>query len=425
MKYLIQLLLILPLAGFAQKTLFLGGIAHLGNGEKIQSSAISIENGKFDFVVDATTIRINPNDFDTIIHIYDYHVYPSFISTNTTLGISEISAVRASNDFNETGNFKPHVRSLIAFNAESKIIPTIRTNGVLLAQVSPQGGTISGTSSVMKLDGWNWEDAAQKQDDGIHLNWPSYFRQTGWWAEPGDIVKTDNYKKKTKELNLYLTKAKAYFDSKSPEIDIEMEAMAGVFNGSKHLYIHANLKREMIDAVLMAQKFDIQTIVIVGAKEAHLISDFLSQNKVMVLLDRIHRLPRTQDEDVYLPYKQATLLHQAGIKFGFCYQGDMEAMGQRNLPFSAGTAVAYGLDYEQAVSALTLNIAQMLGIDKEVGSLESGKDATFFISEGDALDMIGNKVVRAYIQGNSIDLDNHQKQLDKKYRKKYGLEINQ
>jgi imidazolonepropionase-like amidohydrolase len=424
MKYFIQLLLILPVAAFAQKTLFLGAVAHLGNGQKIESSAISMENGKFDFVVDATSIRINPNDFDTIIHVYNHHAYPTFISTNTTLGISEISAVRASNDFNETGNFKPHVRSLIAFNAESKIIPTIRTNGVLLAQVSPQGGTISGTSSVMKLDGWNWEDAAQKQDDGIHLNWPSYFRQTGWWAEPGDIVKTDNYTKKTLELKQYLIKAQAYYKSNSSKVDIEMEAMTGIFNGTKHVYIHANLKREMMDAVLMAQEFDLKTIVIVGAKEAHLISDFLSQNNVMVLLDRIHRLPRTQDEDVYLPYKQAALLDQAGIKFGFCYQGDMEAMGQRNLPFSAGTAVAYGLDYEQAVSALSLNIAQMLGIDKEVGSLESGKEATFFISEGDALDMMGNKVVRAYIQGKSVDLDNHQKQLDRKYRKKYGLEVN-
>jgi imidazolonepropionase-like amidohydrolase len=424
MKYFIQLLLILPVAAFAQKTLFLGAVAHLGNGQKIESSAISMENGKFDFVVDATSIRINPNDFDTIIHVYNHHAYPTFISTNTTLGISEISAVRASNDFNETGNFKPHVRSLIAFNAESKIIPTIRTNGVLLAQVSPQGGTISGTSSVMKLDGWNWEDAAQKQDDGIHLNWPSYFRQTGWWAEPGDIVKTDNYTKKTLELKQYLIKAQAYYKSNSSKVDIEMEAMTGIFDGTKHVYIHANLKREMMDAVLMAQEFDLKTIVIVGAKEAHLISDFLSQNNVMVLLDRIHRLPRTQDEDVYLPYKQAALLDQAGIKFGFCYQGDMEAMGQRNLPFSAGTAVAYGLDYEQAVSALSLNIAQMLGIDKEVGSLESGKEATFFISEGDALDMMGNKVVRAYIQGKSVDLDNHQKQLDRKYRKKYGLEVN-
>jgi imidazolonepropionase-like amidohydrolase len=425
MKYFLSLLFLLPITSFAQKTLFLGATAHIGNGQKIESSAISVENGKFDFVVDATTIRVNPNDFDTIIHVYDHHAYPSFISTNTTLGITEISAVRASNDYNETGNFKPHVRSLIAFNAESKIIPTIRTNGILLAQVSPQGGTITGTSSVMKLDGWNWEDAAQKQDDGIHLNWPKYFVQRGWWAQPGEIEKTDNYESKIDEIKQYLTKAKAYYNSDSPKIDIEMEAMKGVFDGSKHIYIHANLKREMIDAILSAQEFGVKTFVIVGAKEAHLISDFLSSNNVMVLLDRIHRLPRTQDEDVYLPYKQATLLDKAGVKFGFCYQGDMEAMGQRNLPFSAGTAVAYGLEYEKAVAALSLNIAQMLGIDKQLGSLESGKEATFFISEGDALDMMGNKVVNAYIQGNEVDLDNHQKQLDRKYRKKYGLEINQ
>ena len=208
-----------------------------------------------------------------------------------------------------------------------------------MAQVSPQGGTITGTSSVMKLDGWNWEDAAQKQDDGIHLNWPKYFVQRGWWAQPGEIEKTDNYESKIDEIKQYLTKAKAYYNSDSPKIDIEMEAMKGVFDGSKHIYIHANLKREMIDAILSAQEFGVKTFVIVGAKEAHLISDFLSSNNVMVLLDRIHRLPRTQDEDVYLPYKQATLLDKAGVKFGFCYQGDMEAMGQRNLPFSAGVSI--------------------------------------------------------------------------------------
>lgn len=425
MKYILSILLILPFTVWAQKTLLLGGVAHIGNGETINSSAICIENGKFNFVVDASSIRINPNEFDTIINIYDHHVYPTFISTNTTLGITEISAVRATNDFNETGDFKPHVRSLIAYNTESKIIPTIRTNGVLLAQVSPQGGRISGTSSVMKLEGWNWEDAAQKQDDGLHLNWPKYFVQTGWWAQPGEIKKTEEYDNQLLELKNYLLKSKSYSNTKDKKLDIEMEAMSGLFDGSKNLYIHANLKREMMDAILMSKEMNIKNIVIVGAQEAHLIVDFLSQHKVGVILDRIHRLPSTQDQDVYLPYKQANILHEAGIKFGFCYQGDMEAMGQRNLPFSAGTAVAYGLPYEQAIAALSLHTAQMLGIDKEVGSLEEGKEATFFVSEGDALDMMTNKVVHAFIQGKAINLDNHQKQLDRKFRKKYGLEINQ
>ena len=187
----------------AQHTLFLGGTAHIGDGSKIETSAISIKDGKFEMVADARVIRIDPAAYDTIIHIYNQHVYPGFIATNTTLGITEIGAVRATNDYQETGTFKPHIRSLIAFNAESKIIPTIRSNGVLIAQVAPKGGRITGTSSVMKLDGWNWEDASQKVDDGIHLNWPSYFIQRGWWAEPGDIEKTERYNEQTDAINTY------------------------------------------------------------------------------------------------------------------------------------------------------------------------------------------------------------------------------
>ena len=123
------------------------------------------------------------------------------------------------------------------------------------------------------------------------------------------------------------------------------------------------------------------------------------------------------------PYKQASILHKAGVKFAFCYQGDMEAMGQRNLPFSAGTAVAHGLPYEEAVKALTLNTAEILGIDEHTGQIKAGMDATFFISKGDALDMMGNEVKHAFIKGQAIDLDNKQKVLNRKYRKKYGLEV--
>ena len=409
----------------AQHTLFLGGTAHIGDGSKIETSAISIKDGKFEMVADARVIRIDPAAYDTIIHIYNQHVYPGFIATNTTLGITEIGAVRATNDYQETGTFKPHIRSLIAFNAESKIIPTIRSNGVLIAQVAPKGGRITGTSSVMKLDGWNWEDASQKVDDGIHLNWPSYFIQRGWWAEPGDIEKTERYNEQTDAINTYFQKALAYHQNSEKEMDLELSAMSGLFDGSKQLYVHANLVREMTDAILFAAKFELDNMVIVGGKEAHLVADLLVKHEIPVILDRIHRLPNTSDADVDMPYKQAGLLYAAGVRIGFCYQGDMEAMGQRNLPFSAGTAVAYGLPYEEAIAALTLNTAKMLGIDKETGSLEVGKEATFFISRGDALDMRGNDVRFAFIQGKVVDLDNHQKALDRKFRNKYGLEIKQ
>jgi len=423
MRHLITLLAILPLFTFSQHILFLGGKAHIGNGESIDVSAIAINDGKIEMVANAKIIRINPQAYDTIIHIYDHHVYPGFISTNTTLGITEIGAVRATHDYNETGNFKPHVRSLIAYNAESSITPTIRSNGVLLAQVAPKGGRIAGTSSVMKLDGWNWEDAAQKVDDGIHLNWPRYYVQTGWWAEPGDIEKTEKYNALCNEVENYFTNAKSYFESNSSINDLQMRAMKGLFNGEKRLYIHANGEREITDAVLMAENMNIENIVIVGGQRAHKMTAFLKEHKVSVLLDRIHRLPSTEDSDVDMPYKQAKILYDAGIIFGFCYQGDMEAMGQRNLAFSAGTAVAHGLPYEQAVAALTHNTAKMLGIDDKVGTLLAGKEATFFVSKGDALDMMGNDVIYAYIQGKAVDLDNKQKALNRKFRTKYSLPI--
>ena len=424
MKHILLTVLFAPLIGFGQNILYLGGKAHLGNGEFIDVSAISVNNGKFEMVANAKTIRINPQAFDTIIHIYDHHVYPAFIATNTTLGITEISAVRATNDYRETGTFKPHVRSLIAYNAESVIIPTIRSNGVLLAQIAPQGGRITGSSSVMKLDGWNWEDAVLKADDGIHLNWPRYFVQTGWWAEPGDIKKTEEYDMQCQEMEDYFVKSKSFYESKSTVNDLPMMAMQGLFSGEKRLYIHANLQREMTDAILFAKKMGVKHMAIVGAREAHKMAAFLKENNIPVILDRIHRLPATESTGVDVPYKQASILYKAGVKFAFCYQGDMEAMGQRNLPFSAGTAVAHGLPYEEAVKALTLNTAEILGIDEHTGQIKAGMDATFFISKGDALDMMGNEVKHAFIKGQAIDLDNKQKVLNRKYRKKYGLEVN-
>ena len=187
-KFILTIIVILiTLNTMAQKPiLFIGGIAHIGNGEVIENSAISIKEGSFDIVADANLIRIDPTAFDTIIKIYGKHIYPSFIVPNTTLGITEIDAVRASRDFNEIGGINPNIRSLIAYNSDSKITKTIRTNGVLIAQVTPRGGLVSGQSSIMLLEGNNWEDAALKVDDGIHINWPNSYYNTGWWAEPGD-----------------------------------------------------------------------------------------------------------------------------------------------------------------------------------------------------------------------------------------------
>lgn len=408
--------LLLVVVTSAQKpTLFIGATAHLGNGKVIKTAAISMLNGKFDLVADASMIRIDPTAFDTIYKLYGKHIYPAFIVPNTTLGITEIDAVRASKDFRETGGLNPNIRTLIAYNSDSKVSKTVRTNGVLIAQVTPRGGTISGQSSVMHLDGWNWEDAALKTDDGIHLNWPNSYYYTGWWAEPGDSKKNKNYKKKVDEINQLFDKALAYTNSMN-STDLKMESMKGLFDGSKHLYIHANNAGDMRDAIYFAKKYSIPKMVIVGAEDALSISTLLAENNIPIILNRVHRLPKSQDSPIDEPYIQAKKLQDAGVLFCLSYEGDMEAMGARNLAFTAGTTVAYGQEYEDAVQSITLNTAEILGISDKVGSIEKGKNATFFISTGDALDMRTNDVTKAYINGVAVDLNNHQKELFEKYK---------
>ena len=396
-------------------TLYMGGIAHLGNGEKIENSVIVVKDGKFDIVADANRIRIDPSSFDTIIKIYGKHVYPAFISPNTTLGMTEIDAVRATKDFDEVGKFNPNVRSLIAYNTDSKILKTVRTNGVLITQATPRGGIISGSSSVMFLNGWNWEDAQLKSDDGIHLNWPSAYNTYGWWAQPGSTSKNMNYKKGVEEIKEYFEIAKSYYQHNT-EIDIELEAMKGLFNGTRNLYVNAGYPNEIRESIRYFKGIGVKNVVIVGAKGALDALPTLKEFKIPIILKRVHSLPSNEDAPIDEYFSLPSKLQDEGILFCFAYNGDMEAMGTRNLPFTAGTAVAYGLKYEHAISALSLNASIIFGVDKNSGSITRGKDATFFISTGDALDMIGNNVEHAFIKGKEVNLNNHQKELYDKYK---------
>ena len=400
----------------AQKTtLIMGGIAHLGTGEKIENSLIVIRDGKFDLVADASLVRIDPSAFDTVIRAYGKHIYPAFIAPNTTLGITEIDAVRASKDYNEVGSYNPNVRSQIAYNTDSKIIKTVRTNGVLVTQTTPRGGVISGLSSVMYLDGWNWEDATLKADDGIHLNWPSSFNTSGWWAEPGKTSKNKNYDDRVKEIKNYFEIAKSY-SKDDIKIDLELVSIKGLFEGTRNLYVHANYAKDIRESVRFFKKIGINNIVIVGGRDALNAISILKENNISIILERVHSLPVNEDAAIDQFYKLPSQLSENNILFCLSYSGDMEAMGTRNLPFTAGTAVAYGLDMEKAIASISLNTAIILGIEKTTGSIEIGKNATFFISSGDALDMRTNNIELSFIKGIPVDLNNHQKELFEKYK---------
>lgn len=392
-----------------------GATAHIGNGEVIENAVIVFENGKITRIGAAG----NTQTSGKVIDAKGKHVYPGFIAPNSTLGLVEVDAVRATRDQQETGTVNPHVRSLIAYNSESKVVESCRPNGILTAQITPRGGRVSGTSSIVQLDAWNWEDAAIKVDDGIHMNWPSNFTRGRWWlGEPRGLRANKNYPKQVQQIQDVFNDAKSYLNgSKSPK-HLPFEAMAGLLDGTQKLFVHVDTEKGILDAITFAKKNNLK-LVIVGGYDAHKVATNLRQNKVPVLLHRTHSTPQMDDEDYDLSYKKAKMLTDAGVLVGLENSGQMERMNTRNLPFLAGTVAAHGLDKEKALQLITSNTAKILGIDDQLGTLEVGKDATLFISEGDALDMRTNILTYAFIQGRMLSLETHQTELWKRYMKKF------
>jgi imidazolonepropionase-like amidohydrolase len=406
-----------PASAQKESVLIMNVKAHLGNGKVIDNAVIAFDKGKLTLVADATTIRLQKDAYKKVIDGAGKQAYPGLIACNTNLGLAEIDMVRSTVDFNEVGEMNPNVRSVISYNTDSKVIPTVRSNGVLLAEVTPRGGMISGTSSVFLLDGWNWEDAVYKMDIGIHMNWPRMYVYQGGGPE----AEENQRNAMTRELNSidqFFSAAKAYCSEKSPvETNVRFEAMRGLFDGSKKLFVHCGYVKEIEAAVLFSKKFGVK-MVLVGGADAWRITDFLKENSIPVVLGQTHALPSREDDDVDLPYKLPGLLKQAGVTCAISIEGSWQ---ERNLPFMAGTAAGHGLAQEDALAMITSVPAKLLGIDGQVGTLEVGKDATLILTQGDLLDMKSSVVESAFIQGRSIDLDDVQKQLNRKYMEKYGL----
>ena len=407
-----------PAADQSEPIAITGAVIHIGNGMIVNDGIITFDRGLI------TAVGVAGGGINLVNHalidVEGRHVYPGFVLPNSTLGLIEVNSVRATSDVLEEGDINASVRSAIAYNTDSEIIPANRFNGILTAQVAPQGGLISGSSTVFKLDGWNWEDAMLAEDVGLHLHWPSYVQrrrnsETGLF----ETVDNENYEGQTQLLHSLFQDAQAY---SGQLLNLNLLAMQPLFNGVTKLFIHADEAKQIISAIRFARSYGIQDIVLVGGADALSVKDFLLAQNVPVIYERIHELPQREWQDVDMPFKTPFLLHDAGIKVGIG-GGATSIDRQRNLPFFAGTAAAYGLNRETALAMITSVNAEILGVADRVGTLEVGKDATLFISEGDALDMRTSQVLGAYIQGRDIDLYGTQQQLYERFRVKYANQL--
>ncbi|MFM2358812.1 MAG: hypothetical protein RLY16_805 [Bacteroidota bacterium] len=391
---------------------------HTGNGNVIENGMVVFKNGKIASVGPTTSVADAQ-----IIDAKGKQVYPGLIAPSTNLGLVEVVTVRATADYAEIGEINPNLHSIYAYNTDSRIINTLRSNGILLAHIVPSGGFISGASSVVQLDAWNWEDAAYKLDNGIHYNMPllsnrpRQFRRGN--SNQEDLVKQNLEKVET--VRQFFREAKAYNQQAThTDVNLKYESVKGLYNRTQSLFVHCELVKEMMVAIDLAKEFNFK-LVIVGGTDSWLIADILKQNNVAVILTQPHSIPATEDDDVAQPYKTGAILQKAGVLFSICDDSGRGNWRQRNLPYQAGTLAAYGLTKEEALATLTINAAKILGIDQQTGSIEVGKDANILICEGDLLDMKSSKVSQAFIQGRAIDLQNKQTQLFEKYKYKYNI----
>jgi len=350
-----------------------------------------------------------------VIEAAGKHVFPGLIVSISTLGLSEIDAVRATLDFAESGRLNPNIVANVAYNPDSEIIPITRSNGILLSNVVPEGGLISGQSAMMMLDGWTWEDATLAAPTALHLNWPSM-------SVKGAGEKLDKVEEQrlaaVREIDDLILKVRAYdLDRQRAEFkghDTKLESMIPYIRGELPIAVHAKDARQIEAAVHWGKRQQLK-IIIVGGHDAWKVTDLLKANDVPVVIPRVTTLPMRRYESYDQAFRLAAQLHAAGIDFSLSRSG---AAHIRNLPYQAALAAAYGLDPEVALESITLAPARIWGVADRVGSLEVGKDATLFIADGDILDIRTN-VETCFIQGRQLDLSDRHKDLYEKYQEKY------
>jgi imidazolonepropionase-like amidohydrolase len=391
---------------------------HDGQGNRIPKGYVRVEGKKITATGQwdpATFTPPNPAETE-ILDANGMHLYPGFILLNTPLGLSEIDAVRATNDFNESGDDNPGARALVAYNTDSDIIPTLRLNGVLTAQISPRGNRIRGKSSVVQLDAWNWEDAVIKEDDGLHLSWPSRYQSTGWWAEPGVVERKKEYQNEREVISQWFTDARIYKEKPSPTYNSHLAGLATVLSGETTLYIHAKFASDIVTALKFVQSQKLKKVVLVTGSQVLQVLPLVKSMGIPVVVTRVHSLPVRPEDPVHLPMETPVRLIQEGILCALDYSGDMEIMGARNLGFLAGTCMGYGLTEDQALKLISSNPAKILGLENQTGSIKPGLEATFFISNGPALNMTTQDLRHAWIQGRKISLESKQTHLYSKYK---------
>ena len=413
----------IPGADQSKPIALVGGQIHSMVGAAIDNGTLLFDEGR----IIAVGKDVEVPDGAERIDVTGKHLYPGLFEASTNIGLIEINAVRATKDVAETGPINPNVRAEVAVNPDSELIPVARSGGVLLCLTSPVGGLISGSSTVLQLDGWTWEDMMLCPRAAMHVTWPAIVPAVDWWnPQPADKqIKERN--KLLDRLDRFMESARVYAHAHAahsedahaagPAFDARFHAMLPVFDRRMPLVVHADEIQQILSAVAFSLRENVR-LILHGGYDAPRCTNLLVKHDIPVIVGGVYRLPLRRSDAYDGPFTLPERLRQAGVRFCISGHSRFGASNVRNLPYHAAMAVAHGLPHDEALKSITLYPAQILGVDQRVGSLEVGKDATLIVTDGDPLEATTH-VKTAYIQGRRVDLNDRHKRLWKKYQEKY------
>ena len=399
-----------------------GATIHTVTNGVIENGTILFENG----VIRAIGTDVEIPTGTRVVDVSGKHIYPGLIDAYSTVGISEIGSVDVSSDVNELGDFNPNVRAEVAVNAESRHIGTTRSAGVLVTLTTPGGGLISGMSSAMSLEGWDWEEMSIESAAALNVNWPNPNSGGGRGGRggrgrgfgPGPQESPPTYPERVQQLKDFFAEARAYRDATTAGEEVRTDsrytAMIPALNGDIPVVVSADGAAQINDAITWAQQEGVRLVIRGGGDAIH-VADRLVANDIPVILTSTMAAPGRDYEGYDGAYRMPARLHEAGVRFAI--SGGSGALYTNRLPWEAGVAVAFGLPEEEALKAVTINAAEFMGISDRVGSLEPGKQATLLITTGTPLDMTSD-IEQSYIQGREIDMNDIQKHFFDKYMEK-------
>lgn len=389
-----------------------GATIHTITNGIIDDGVLLIEGDKITFVGKNAKIT---NEY-TVIDASGKHVYPGFIDSWTSLGLVEISAVPVTVDDAELGDFTPHMNAYTAFNPHSAAIPVTRVSGVTNVIAKPRSGNVAGKAALMDLWGYSADSMVVNKSAALVMELPASTKR-GWWDNRSEKEIKEQYEKNIKAIDDFLDKARFYdkmltayeaapSGKKQPDHDPALEAMREVVQGEVPIVIPVNSEKEILNAIEWTSKHEGLSFIFAGVAEGWRVAEQLAEAGIPVITGTL-QTPTRQYDNYQRPYQNPGLMAKAGVKVAI---GTGETENVRNAPFHAGYAATYGMGTEEALKALTINPAQIFGVDDVLGSLEEGKQANLFIADGDPFEPLTN-IEQVFIQGFKIPMVSRHTQL--------------